>query len=74
MQKRTFLKQKQCKLHATYKYIRKKISEKKRNKNNFNNNKKTEFKGIIQCQRVILAEPNLIIKNSENCLKLSRTV
>ena len=35
---------------------------KKRNKNNYNNNNKTKFKDIIQCQRVITAEPNLIIK------------
>ena len=35
---------------------------KKSNKNNYNNNNKTKFKDIIQCPRVIPAEPNLIIK------------
>ena len=35
---------------------------KKRDKNNYNNSNKTEFKDIIQCQRVIPSEPNLIIK------------
>ena len=33
-----------------------------RNKINYSNNNKTEFKDIIQCQRVIPAEPNFIIK------------
>ena len=33
-----------------------------RNKINCNNNNKTEFKNTIQCQRVIPAEPNLVIK------------
>ena len=35
---------------------------KNRSKINCSNNNKTEFKDIIQFQRVIAAEPNLIIK------------
>ena len=35
---------------------------KNRNTINYKNNNKTEFKNIIQCQRVIPAKPNLIIK------------
>ena len=50
-QKKTFLKQKQYKLHIISKYNREKLM-KNRNKNNYNNSK-TELKDIIQCQRVI---------------------
>ena len=47
-----------------YKY-NSEILMKKRKKNNYNNNNKTEFKDIIQCQRVIPAEPNLMIKRDQ---------